>query len=129
MTCLLNPLLLNMELLDEVDQVHSAPPRVAGHVSYLENELNLVKVKNEELKDEVLTLQAKLDVSQGGVSCIKDQSSSSKVITTLVWTNYFISLPPPLLLLLKSLFLLHFSCFWFRHKLFLHVSVLLSILV
>lgn len=73
MTCLLNPLLLNMELLDEVDQVHSAPPRVAGHVSYLENELNLVKVQNEELKDEVLTLQAKLDVSQGGVLCIKDQ--------------------------------------------------------
>ncbi|KAG5590067.1 hypothetical protein H5410_040581 [Solanum commersonii] len=65
--------LADCNLLDDADQFHTVPPRVAGPVATLLHELNVAKAQNEELKSEVLTLQTKLAASQGEVSKLKDQ--------------------------------------------------------
>lgn len=45
-------------LLDEEDQVCSAPPSIAGPVASLVNDLNLVNAQNEKFKkNEVISLQ------------------------------------------------------------------------
>ncbi|KAG5600527.1 hypothetical protein H5410_031897 [Solanum commersonii] len=58
---------------DKQDQVPAIPPRVVGPVATLLNELSVAKAQNEELRREVLTLQAKLADSQREVSRLKDQ--------------------------------------------------------
>ncbi|KAH0646979.1 hypothetical protein KY284_034863 [Solanum tuberosum] len=65
--------LAKSNLLEAADQVHVAPPRVAGPVASLLNKLNVARAQNEELRGGVLTLQTRLADSQGGVSRLKDQ--------------------------------------------------------
>ncbi|KAH0746538.1 hypothetical protein KY290_008249 [Solanum tuberosum] len=65
--------LVDCRLLDNNDQVPTAPPRATGPVASLLNDLHIAREQNDALRTEIETLCTNLAESQGEVARLKDQ--------------------------------------------------------